>query len=173
MSDSINTWGGTEAKADGEPLFVVQRPRFPQQILIVLGGAAVVFGLLGTVIEQLVVSGADSTAFVLIGLVGALFLLIGLALAAGRVTVFDRHYLVKSGFGKARRREVDDIHVLRYGTQSAGGGPTFISLTAWNDRKKKQFTVFTNFRGYDEFTAWLAERRPEQWTECERLGLPE
>lgn len=173
MSDSINTWGGTEAKADGEPLFVVQRPRFPQQILVVLGGAAVVFGLLGTVIEQLVVPGADSTAFVLIGLVGALFLLIGLALAAGRVTVFDRHYLVKSGFGKARRREVDDIHVLRYGTQSAGGGPTFISLTAWNDRKKKQFTVFTNFRGYDEFTAWLAERRPEQWTECERLGLPE
>lgn len=173
MSDSINTWGGTEAKANGEPLFVVQRPRFPQQIFIVLGGVVAVFGLLATVIEQLSVPDADSTAFVLTGLVGAVFLLIGRALAAGRVTVFDRYYLVKSGFGKARRREVDDIHVLRYSTQSAGGGPTFVGLNAWNDRKKQQFLVFTNFRGYDEFTAWLAERRPEQWAECERLGLPD
>ncbi len=59
------------------------------------------------------------------------------------MNVYDRHYDVKSGFGKLRRREVDDIRTLRYATQSNGGGPRFVSLTAWNDRKKKQFMIFT------------------------------
>ncbi len=33
--------------------------------------------------------------------------------------------------------------------------------------------IFTNYRGYQEFTAWLAERRPKEWAECERLGIPD
>ncbi|WP_146244317.1 hypothetical protein [Curtobacterium sp. MCBD17_032] len=84
--------------------------------------------------------------------------------------MYDRHYDVKSGFGKFRRREVDDIHTLSLGKQS-NGSVTFISLTAWNEQRKKQFMVFTNYRGFSEFTAWLGERRPEQWAECERLGV--
>jgi hypothetical protein len=31
--------------------------------------------------------------------------------------------------------------------------------------------VFTNHRGYGELTVWIAERRPEECAECERVGL--
>ncbi len=173
MSEQTNTWGGTETTKGTGPLFVVRRPRFPGVIFTGLGAAAVVIGIPGIVIQQLVSPGANSTSLGFMAGLGALLLLFGLALGATRVDVYDRHYDVKSGFGKLRRREVDDIRTLRYATQSNGGGQRFVSLTAWNDRKKKQFMIFTNYRGYQEFTAWLAERRPKEWAECERLGIPD
>lgn len=172
MSDSINAWGGTGTKEHEAPLFAVRRPRFPGAIFTVVGAAGVVIGVPGIVLQQMFAPGADSTAFGFLAGLGAAMWLLGQALAAGRIDVYDRHYDVKSGFGRLRRREVDDIHTLRYGSQS-NGGPTFISLTAWNDRRKKQFMVFTIYRGYEEFTKWIAERRPEQWAECERLGIPD
>jgi hypothetical protein len=172
MSDSINQWGGSATKAEVAPQIVVRRPLFPGVIFLALGVFGLVIGIPG-IVFQLIAGTDDSPAFGILFGLGAVFLLFGLALAAGRINVYDRHYDVKSGFGKFRRREVDDIHTLRFGKQSNGGGPTFISLTAWNEQRKKQFMVFTNYRGYREFTAWLDKRRPEQWAECERLGLPD
>jgi hypothetical protein len=169
MSDSINKWGGSATKAEVAPMIVVRRPLFPGVIFLALGVLGLVIGIPGLV-SQLIAGSDDSPAFgILLGL-GAVFLPFGLALAAGRINVYDRHYDVKSGFGKSRRRDVDDIHMLRLGKQS-NGSVTFISLTAWNEQRKKQFMVFTNYRGYREFTAWIDERRPEQWAECERLGI--
>lgn len=172
MSDSINQWGGSATKAEVAPQIVVRRPLFPGVIFLALGVFGLVIGIPG-VAYQLIAGSDGSPAFGILFGLGAVFLLFGLALAAGRINVYDRHYDVKSGFGKFRRREVADIHTLRFGKQSNGGGPTFISLTAWNEQRKKQFMVFTNYRGYREFTAWLDKRRPEQWAECERLGLPD
>lgn len=171
MSNSINTWGGTTSTAGDEPLFVVRRPWHQTIVFVVLGSGALVLGI-GGLLVQILVSHEDTPVwgFFLGG--GALFLLFGLALRAGRITVHDRYYVVKNGFGRGRRREVDDVHLLRYGSQS-NGGPTFISLTGWNERRKKQFMVFTSYRGYQEFTAWLAQRRPEEWADCERAGLPD
>jgi len=171
MSDSINQWGGSATKAEVAPQIVVRRPLFPGVIFLALGVIGLVIGLPGLVF-QLIAGSDGSPAFGIFIVLGAGSLLLGLALAAGRINVYDRHYDVKSGFGKFRRREVDDIHTLRLGKQS-NGSVTFISLTAWNEQRKKQFMVFTNYRGYREFTAWLDKRRPEQWAECERLGLPD
>jgi hypothetical protein len=171
MSESINTWGGSATKAEVAPMIVVRRPRFPGVVFTVLGTFCLLIGVPGIIVQLVSTPSDDSPAYgIFLGL-GAGSLLLGLALAAGRINVYDRHYDVKSGFGRFRRREVDDIHTLRYGVQS-NGGPTFISLTAWNAQRKKQFMVFTNHRGYGEFTAWIAERRPEAWAECEHLGLP-
>ncbi|PYY35717.1 hypothetical protein DEJ25_15110 [Curtobacterium sp. MCPF17_011] len=171
MSDSINQWGGSATKAEVAPQIVVRRPLFPGVIFLALGLIGLVIGVPGLVF-QLIAGSDDSPAFGIFIVLGAGSLLLGLALAAGRINVYDRHYDVKSGFGKFRRREVEDIHTLRLGKQS-NGSVTFISLTAWNEQRKKQFMVFTNYRGYREFTAWLDKRRPEQWAECERLGLPD
>ena len=173
MSEQTNTWGGTETTKGKGPLFVVRRPRFPGVIFIGLGAVTAIIGIPGFIVQQLAGPGADGTSFGIMAVLGTLLLLFGLALGATRVDVYDRHYDVKSGFGKLRRREVDDIRTLRYATQSNGGGQRFVSLTAWNDRKKKQFMIFTNYRGFQEFTAWLAERRPKEWAECERLGIPD
>ena len=173
MSDSINQWGGNATKAEVAPMIVVRRPLFPGAILLVLGVASLGIGVPGLVFQLTSADGDGSPAYGISAGLGAAVLLLGLGLAAGRINVYDRHYDVKSGFGKFRRREVDDIHTLRFGKQSNGGGPTFISLTAWNEQRKKQFMVFTNYRGYRKFTAWLDKRRPEQWAECERLGLPD
>lgn len=173
MSEQINTWGGTDTVQEKGPLFVVRRPRFPGLVFTGLGGAAVVIGVPGIVIQQLVAPGSDSTSFGFLAVFGALLLLFGLVLGATRIDVYDRHYDVKSGFGKLRRREVDDIAKLRYGTQSNGGGVRFVSLTGWKANRKKQFSIFTNYRGYGEFTQWLAERCPKEWAECERLGIPD
>jgi hypothetical protein len=176
MSDSINTWGGTTPTVAAEPLFVVRRPRYQALIFQVLGAGIAAVGLIGGLSDLTSdpVNGASSFGFFLFFFVGggALFWLLGALLTAGRINVYDQHLDVKSGFGKYRRRNLADIHVLRYGTQSQGGGPTFVSLTAWDDRRKKQFTVFTNHRGYAEFAKWLEQRRPEQWADCERAGLP-
>ncbi|PZE61214.1 hypothetical protein DEJ24_05905 [Curtobacterium sp. MCPF17_001] len=169
MSDSINQWGGSATKAEVAPQIVVRRPLFPGVIFLALGVIGLVIGVPGLVF-QLIAGSDDSPAFGIFIVLGAGSLLLGLALAAGRINVYDRHYDVKSGFGKFRRREVEDIHTLRLGKQS-NGSVTFISLTAWNEQRKKQFMVFTNYRGYREFTAWLDKRRPEQWAECERLGV--
>lgn len=139
----------------------MRRPRFPGAVFTTLGAAAVVIGIPGLLVQQLMSPGADATSFAFFAGFGAMLLLFGLALAGDRVEVYDRHYEVKRGFGKRRRREVDDIHVLRYSTQSSGGGPTFVGLNAWDDRKNKQFLVFADYRGYGEFTAWRAERRLE------------
>ncbi|PZE36500.1 hypothetical protein [Curtobacterium sp. MCPF17_031] len=171
MSDSINQWGGSATKAEVAPQIVVRRPLFPGVIFLALGVIGLVIGVPGLVF-QLIAGSDDSPAFGIFIVLGAGSLLLGLALAAGRINVYDRHYDVKSGFGKFRRREVEDIHTLRLGKQS-NGSVTFISLTALNEQRKKQFMVFTNYRGYREFTAWLDERRPEQWAECERLGVPD
>ncbi|WIB12319.1 hypothetical protein [Curtobacterium sp. MCPF17_052] len=169
MSDSINQWGGSATKAEVAPQIVVRRPLFPGVIFLALGVIGLVIGVPGLVF-QLIAGSDDSPAFGIFIVLGAGSLLLGLALAAGRINVYDRHYDVKSGFGKFHRREVEDIHTLRLGKQS-NGSVTFISLTAWNEQRKKQFMVFTNYRGYREFTAWLDKRRPEQWAECERLGV--
>jgi hypothetical protein len=171
MSDSINQWGGSATKAEVAPMIVVRRPLFPGVIFLVLGAAGLVIGIPGLIVQLVSSSDDGSPAFGILTGLGAVFLLFGLGLAAGRINVYDRHYDVKSGFGKFRRREVDDIHTLRLGKQSNGGGPTFISLTAWNEQRKKQFMVFTNYRGYREFAAWIDKRRPEQWAECERVGI--
>ncbi|PZE62691.1 hypothetical protein [Curtobacterium sp. MCBD17_021] len=171
MSDSINQWGGSATKAEVAPMIVVRRPLFPGVIFLALGVICLFIGVPG-LIFQLIAGSDDSPAFGIFIVLGAGSLLLGLGLAAGRINVYDRHYDVKSGFGKFRRREVDDIHTLRLGKQS-NGSVTFISLTAWNEQRKKQFMVFTNYRGYREFTTWLDKRRPEQWAECERLGLPD
>ena len=171
MSDSMNQWGGSATKAEVAPMIVVRRPLFPGVIFLALGVIGLVIGVPG-IVFQLIAGSDDSPAFAILLVLGAASLVFGLGLAAGRINVYDRHYDVKSGFGKFRRREVDDIHTLRLGKQSnGGGGPTFISLTARNEQRKKQFLVFTNYRGYREFTAWLDKRRPEQWAECERLGV--
>jgi len=169
MSDSINQWGGSATKAEVAPMIVVRRPLFPGVIFLALGVFGLVIGIPG-IVFQLIAGSDGSPAFGIFIVLGAGSLLLGLALAAGRINVYDRHYDVKSGFGKFRRREVEDIHTLRLGKQS-NGSVTFISLTAWNEQRKKQFMVFTNYRGYREFTAWLDKRRPEQWAECERLGV--
>jgi len=169
MSDSINQWGGSATKAEVAPMIVVRRPLFPGVIFLALGVIGLVIGLPGLVF-QLIAGSDGSPAFGIFIVLGAGSLLLGRALAAGRINVYDRHFDVKSGFGKFRRREVEDIHTLRLGKQS-NGSVTFISLTAWNEQRKKQFMVFTNYRGYREFTAWLDKRRPEQWAECERLGV--
>jgi hypothetical protein len=172
MSDSINHWGGSATKAEVAPQIVVRRPLFPGVIFLALGVFGLVIGIPG-IVFQLIAGTDDSPAFGILFGLGAVFLLFGLGLAAGRINVYDRHYDVKSGFGKFRRRST----ACRSGAcgcrRPRGGGPTFISLTAWNEQRKKQFMVFTNYRGYREFTAWLDKRRPEQWAECERLGLPD
>jgi len=159
MSESINTWGGTTSNVAAEPQFVVRRPRYQSLMFEVLGGTVAVIGVIGGLSDLLTdaENGASSFGFFLLFFVGggALFFLLGAALGAGRINVYDQHLDVKSGFGKYRRRNIDDLHTLRYGSQSQGGGPTFISLTGWNDRRKKQFTVFTGYRGYRDFTTWL------------------
>lgn len=176
MSDSINAWGGTVTKVTAEPLFVVRRPLWQGRIWQGFGAAIVAVGLIGGLSD--VISGKpdgwQSLGFFLFffGGFGALVVLFGSSLVSSRMNVFDDHLDVRVGFGKYRRRTVDDIATLRFGTQSQGGGPTFTSLTAWNDRRKKQFMVFTGYRGFQELTVWLAERRPEQWADCERAGIP-
>ncbi|MCS5507224.1 hypothetical protein [Curtobacterium flaccumfaciens] len=173
MTESTNTQGATGTNKSETPLFVVRRPRFPGIVFLILGGTCIVIGVPGFIVQMLATPSDSDPTFGVMAALGVAFLVIGLALAGDRVNVYDRHYEVKSGFGKLRRREVDDIHTLRYGSQSNGGGPTFISLTAWNDRKKKQFVVFTNYRGYGAFTEWIAARGPEQWAACQGLGVPE
>ncbi|ROR83632.1 hypothetical protein SAMN06295974_1703 [Plantibacter flavus] len=176
MSDSINTWGGTATREGAKPLFVVRRPRYQSLMFEILGGLVAVIGLFGGLGELVsdAEDGVSSFGFFLLFFVGGggLVFVFGLLLSAGRIQAYDRHLDVKSGFGRYRRREVGDIHTLRFGSQSQGGGPTFISLTAWDERRKKQFTVFTGYRGYGELSAWLEQRRPEQWADCERAGVP-
>jgi hypothetical protein len=122
MSESINTWGGSTTEAEVAPMIVVRRPRFP--VFTVLGTFCLLIGVPGISVQLVSTPSDDSPAYgIFLGL-GAGFLLLGLALAAGRINVYDRHYDVKSGFGRFRRREVDDIHTLRYGAQSNGVRPS-------------------------------------------------
>ena len=127
------------------PLFVVRRPRYQSLMFEIIGGIVVVIGLLGGLggLMSEPDDGALSLGSFLLIFVGGggLFFVFGLMLSAGRIKAYDRHLDVKSGFGRYRRRELDDLHTLRFGAQSQGGGPTFISLTAWNDRRKKQFVT--------------------------------
>ncbi len=177
VSDSINTWGGSATKTTlAKPLFVVRRPVWQGRIWQVFGAAIAAVGIIGGLADVLSgkPDGWASLGFFLFffGGFGGLVFLFGSSLTSSRINVFDDHLDVKVGFGKYRRRNLDDIATLRYGTQSQGGGPTFTSLTGWNERRKKQFMAFTGYRGYREFTDWLKERRPEQWADCERAGIP-
>jgi hypothetical protein len=175
MSDSINTWGGTATKAAAVPLFVARRPRWQVLMWQVMGWAFIATGVIGGLSDVLSgkPNGWANFGFFLFffGGGGLLCLLLAAALDGSRVHGYDQHLDVRVGLGKFRRVNADDIAVLRFGSQS-NGGPTFYSLTGWNERRKKLFMVFTGYRGYQELTAWLAERRPEQWADCEAVGFP-
>ncbi len=144
--------GHRDGQGNGTPVRGPPPPRLPGVIFIGLGAVTAIIGIPGFIVQQLAGPGADGTSFGIMADARHAAPALRLALGATRVDVYDRHYDVKSGFGKPRRREVDDIRTLRYATQSNGGGQRFVSLTAWNDRKKKQFMIFTNYRGYQEFT---------------------
>ncbi|MCJ1715400.1 hypothetical protein [Curtobacterium sp. VKM Ac-2922] len=173
MSNSINTWGGTATKEAAKPLFVVRRSWFNTTLYVIIGGAAVGIGIIGAVIQSTVAPDFGGSLFAMLIGGGMVFLPIGLVLNRSRITVWDERYDVRSGLGRTRHRNVADLHRLRYATQSSGAGMTFVSLTGWDERRKKQFRVFTTHSGFAEFTAWLAQHRPEQWAECEQLGLSE
>ncbi|WP_186317550.1 hypothetical protein [Curtobacterium sp. 9128] len=172
MSDSINTWGGTVSKGAAKPLFVVRRSWLASTFLVMVGGGALVIGILGAVVQSSFAPdlGGGIPAMLIGG--GIVLLPFGLVFGRSRIRVYDERYDVRRALGRTRRRDVNDVHRLRFATQS-NGSVTFVMLTGWNAESKKQFTVLTSNRGYAEFEDWLARHRPEQWAECERLGIPD
>lgn len=173
MSGQINTWGGTATtKGAAKPLFIVRRSWFTTTLFVIVSLVLLGFGIIGAVVQSTV---APDFAGGLPGMCiggGIVLLPFGLILGRSRITVYDELYDVRRGLGRTRRRDVTDIDRLRFASQS-NGGPTFVSLTGWDANGGKQFTVFTSHRGFAQFTEWLARHRPEQWAECERLGIPQ
>lgn len=172
MSEQIDTWGGTAmTKGAAKPLFVVRRSWATTTLFVIISLVLLAIGIVGAVVQSTV---APDFAGGLPGMCiggGIVLLPFGLILGRSRITVYDERYDVRRALGRTRRRDVTAIDRLRFTTQS-NGGPTFISLTGRDASGKKQFTVFTSHRGFAEFTEWLARHRPEQWAECERLGVP-
>lgn len=171
MSNSVNTWGGTATKGAAKAQFVVRRSWFRTTLPAIVGGGALVIGILGAVLQSTVAPDFGGGLFAMMIGGGIVLLPLGLILSRSRIRVFDQHYDVRRALGRTRRRDVNDVVRLRFGTQS-NGTVTFVSLTGWDKQSKQQFRVYTSHRGYAEFTEWLARYRPDQWDECERLGVP-
>jgi hypothetical protein len=170
---NINTWGGTVTKGTAKPQFIVRRSWISSTLIMWLGLGAFGIGLLGAILQSSIAPDADGTVFAM--LIGASIptLPVGLILNRSRITVYDERYDVRPGLGRKRRRDVKDLDKLRFGRQSSQNGTVYITLTGWNEQQKKQFRIHTTHRGYAEFTAWLAQHRPEQWAKCESLGIPD
>jgi len=169
----INTWGGTITKGAAKPLFIVRRSWAGSTLILWLGLGAFVLGALGAVVQSSVSSdlgGPIPGMLIGAGIVG---LPIGAILCGSRITVYDELYDVRRGWGRKRRRDVTAVETLRFEKQRSGNGMTFISVVGWDANRKQQFRVYTTNRGFDEFTAWLAQHRPEQWAKCEALGIPD
>jgi hypothetical protein len=171
MSD-INTWGGTVTKGAAKPQFVVRRSWLTSTLILWVGLGTFGVGFAGAILQPSIAPDLDDSVFALLIGVGVVALPLGLILNRSRVTVYDELYDVRPSLGRKRRRDVNDLHRLRFARQTSRNGTVSISLAGWNEEQKKQFRVYTTHRGYAEFTAWLARHRPEQWAECEALGVP-
>lgn len=175
MSEQIDTWGGSTPAKDTEPLFVTRRPRWQAAILLVPGWAIIAVAVV-VALSDATSGDADALTSAVISLVvfgaaGGLLLLFGALVNGSQVRGHGDRLEVRTGLGRFRQVAPKDLVRLRHGSQRTNGGVTFISLTGWDARRKKQFMVFTGYRGYAELADWLAANRPEQWAECVAVGV--
>ncbi|WIB01276.1 DUF5336 domain-containing protein [Curtobacterium sp. MCBA15_012] len=172
MSD-INTWGGTVTKGAAKPQFIVRRSWAGSTLILWLGLGAFVLGFLGAIVQSSVAPDLGGPIPAMLLGAGIVALPIGAILCGSRITVYDERYDVRRGWGRKRRRDVTAVETLRFDKQRSGNGMTFISVVGWDENRKQQFRVYTTNRGFPEFTAWLAQHRPEQWAKCEAAGVPD